>query len=127
MAPVQHVLGLPNHDVLSVCSNLRHYLRQSAGMNRSWNQRAWMVQNQLSRLVHWLRINGEVPDRHLKPWFKSYTKVWGNISEAYSVAKQISEGAYRRDPRKRRKLQERLSWEVSTALDAFEKFVTEEF
>lgn len=96
-------------------------------MNRSWNQRAWVVKDHLSRLVHWLRENGDVPDRHLKPWFESYTKVWKNVSEAYSVAKQISEGAYRGDPKKRRRLQEKLSWEVSTALDAFEKFVIEEF
>jgi len=84
-----------------------------------------MVKDRLSPIVHWLRTNADVPDRHNQPWFKSYTEVWKKVSTAYSIAKQLTESTYRDDPKKRRKLQESLSFEVTTALDAFDKFVEE--
>ena len=112
----QKELDLPNQSILTRSSKLRSVMTKSRDQNESIMRRAQKAKGHLWLLVIELRgLPKEGPSRS-----KEFITAWKQISSAYHVAKQILEGAYKNNPKERKKLEERLSWAVSHALDCID-------
>ena len=112
----QKELDLPNQNILTRSSKLRSVMTKSRDQNESIMRRAQKAKGHLWLLVIELRgLPKKGPTRS-----KEFITAWKQISSAYHVAKQILEGAYKNNPKKRKKLEEQLAWSVSYALDCID-------
>ena len=112
----QKELDLPNQSILTRSSKLRSVMTKSRDQNEPIIKRAQKAKGHLWLLVIELRgLPKKGPSRS-----KEFIEAWKQISNAYHIAKQIIEGAYKNNPKKRRKLEEQLAWSVSYALDCID-------
>jgi REP element-mobilizing transposase RayT len=115
----QSMLDLPGQSILTRASKLRRVMTKSNDLGESIMKKAQKAKGHLFLLtVELQKIPGAMSLEKRKA---EYVIAWKQISSAYHVAKQILEGAYKNDFKKRKKLEEKLCWSVTYALDCVEK------
>ena len=68
-----------------------------------------------------LLIRYEIFDEEKYPRTIQYKNAFLALSDAYSIAKQITEGLYKNAKEDRQKIQQRLNWRTQTAIQKLEE------
>ncbi len=111
----QELLNLPKQGLSKLISELQNSLTKSKLAGETVMARAKIIKRGL------LLIRYEIFDEEKYPRTIQYKNAFLALSDAYSIAKQITEGLYKNAKEDRQKIQQCLNWRTQTAIQKLEE------
>lgn len=115
MITQQELLNLPKQGLDKLISELQNSLTKSKLAGETVMARAKIIRRGL------LLIRYEIFNEERYPKTIQFKNAFLALSDAYLIAKQITEGAYKHAKEDKQKIQQRLNWRTQTAIQKLEE------